>query len=105
MSRKNIWRTRGQLQFQRKTCRYYDGTPKGEDVLYVRIRGAACVYCYSGEMVINDHVYKPGHIWGSEALSAPPIRMAKQLRRALHVKANRSSIEDRFDYRSRVGNV
>jgi len=42
-SRKNVWRRRGRLEFRRETARYSDGSPRGNDILYVRVRKVACV--------------------------------------------------------------
>jgi hypothetical protein len=88
MSRKNKWRTRGALQFKRVTNRYSDGTSYGNDILFIRIRGKACVTAYSN-CEADGAICRPGKIWANDGLyfCKSPVIAAKQLRRALHVKA------------------
>lgn len=49
MSRKNVWRRRGRLEFKRATGRYSDGTLGDWDVLWVRTakgpHGRGVAYC------------------------------------------------------------
>lgn len=80
MSRKNKWRKRGALEFKRESVRYHDGTIWPErDVLFIRIRGKACVYSTldTGECWHNDGLY----------FRAPAVKAAKQMRRALYRRA------------------
>lgn len=44
MGKKNVWRKCGRLEFRRETKRYSDGTPWGNDVLFIRIRKKACAF-------------------------------------------------------------
>jgi hypothetical protein len=85
MSLKNKWRTRGALQFRRETRRFTDGSPYGGDVLFIRIRGKACVIATTGD----DAISRPGQIWCNDGLyfCKPHVAAAKQLRAALHAKA------------------
>ena len=89
MSRKNKWRTRGAIQFKRETRRYHDGTPSGGDVLFIRIRGKACVFATTepSDSIIN----RPGQVWANDGLyfCKPAVIVAKQLRAALHARAMR----------------
>jgi len=86
MSRKNKWRTRGKLQFRRETRRYSDGSLMvGCDVLYIRIRGKACVFA------TLEPVKGPGTgFWANDGLyfkPTSPVQAANQLRRALYRQA------------------
>lgn len=83
MSRKNRWRTRGNLQFRRETRRYSDGSlMTGCDVLYIRIRRKACVFA-----TLEPETGPGTGFWANDGLyfkPKNPVQAANQLRRALY---------------------
>ena len=86
MSLKNKWRSRGSLQFRRESARYSDGSVQsGMDVLYIRIKGKACVTAS-----FDKGTGPATGLWGNDGLYFKPINAViagKHLRRALHRRA------------------
>lgn len=83
MSLKNKWRKRGSIQFRRETRRLSDGTPDG-DVLFVRVKGKACVFA----ILAPSFPYNRVELWGNDGLYFRPNsavecgrRLYKELKR------------------------
>lgn len=87
MSLKNKWRKRGRLEFRRESKRYHDGSiyGPGEDVLFIRVKGKACVFA------TYDRAFLSGsfELWANDGLYFKPrnaVHAAKQMRRGLMAK-------------------
>jgi len=83
MSLKNRWRKLGRIEFRRETRRLSDGTPDG-DVLYIRVRGRACVTASMIPRAIDGSGSL--ELWGNDGLNfrpRGPVHAARQLHAAL----------------------